>query len=46
MATGMKRTDVNRALRRSGCSIKSDTGDHTKWECPCGSHSANIPGTG
>jgi len=42
MAKSMKRTDVNRALRRHGCWIKSE-GDHTKWVCPCGQHSANIP---
>lgn len=43
MATDMKRTDVDRALRQNGCSVKSDSGKHTKWECPCGNHSANIP---
>jgi hypothetical protein len=43
MARGMKRADLNRALRQNKCSVKSDTGDHTKWECPCGGHSANIP---
>jgi len=43
MARAMKRTDVNRALRQNGCSIKSDIGDHCKWECPCAAHSANIP---
>jgi hypothetical protein len=45
MARAMKRTDVDRALQKNGCSIKSDTGSHTKWVCPypCGAHSANIP---
>jgi hypothetical protein len=43
MARAMKRADVDRALRQNECSVKSDTGDHTKWECPCGAHSANIP---
>jgi len=44
MAQAMKLRDVNRALNRAGCVIKSDTGNHTKWICPCGQHSANIPG--
>ena len=39
----MKRTDVNRALRRQRCSIKSEGGDHNKWACPCGGHTANVP---
>jgi hypothetical protein len=43
MAKPMKRTDVERALRQHGCAIKSDTGDHAKWICERGDHSANIP---
>jgi hypothetical protein len=39
----MKRRDVNSALSKNGCSIVSDDGDHTKWGCPCGQHTANIP---
>jgi hypothetical protein len=38
-----KRRELERALRAAGCGIKSDTGDHTKWICPCGGHTANIP---
>jgi hypothetical protein len=40
---GMKLRDVKRALKRRNCSVVSDTGDHTKWVCPCGDHAANIP---
>ena len=43
MVKAMKLRDVERALLASGCSIKSDRGAHTKWLCPCGAHSANIP---
>jgi hypothetical protein len=39
----MRLRDVNRALARAGCSVKADTGNHTKWICPCGQHTANIP---
>ena len=39
----MRLRDVIRALRRSGCVVKSDAGPHTKWACPGGEHSANIP---
>lgn len=40
----MKRRDVTRALRRSGCVIKSDKGRHTTWVCSCGGgHTADIP---
>jgi len=43
MAKAMKRRDVIRALRQQGCHEAADTGKHTKWRCPCGQHSANIP---
>ena len=39
----MKLRDVARALTAQQCMIKSDDGNHTKWMCPCGKHSANIP---
>ena len=39
----MKLRDLNRALNRHGCYVETDTGNHTKWICPCGKHSANIP---
>ncbi len=43
MAKGMRRREVVRALRKRKCEIDSDSGKHTKWKCPCGQHSANIP---
>lgn len=43
MATAMKLRDVIRALTNQRCTIRSDDGIHTKWVCPCGRHSANIP---
>jgi hypothetical protein len=41
----MKRREVNQALRRHGCSIKSDDGPHTTWVCRCkdAQHTADIP---
>jgi hypothetical protein len=43
VAKAMKTRDVDTALRAQGCRIRSETGIHTKWACPCGHHSANIP---
>lgn len=43
MTREMKRRDLARALVAAGCVVKSDTGPHTKWICPCGQHSANVP---
>jgi hypothetical protein len=43
MATAMKLRDVVRALTTQQCTTRSDDGNHTKWICPCGRHSANIP---
>ncbi|HUY52531.1 MAG TPA: hypothetical protein VMV92_43660 [Streptosporangiaceae bacterium] len=43
MVKAMKLRDINRALSRAGCSVKAETGPHTKWVCLCGQHSANIP---
>jgi hypothetical protein len=42
MAKAMKRRDVERALRRQGCEVIAE-GPHTKWLCPSGEHTANIP---
>ena len=39
----MKRAAVIKALRRSGCSVLRDTGGHTVYRCPCGSHAAPVP---
>lgn len=43
MAKAMRRRDAERALRAQDCTVLSDTGPHTKWGCPCGQHSANLP---
>ena len=43
MPKAMRLQDVVRALTRAGCLVKTKTGPHTKWVCPCGQHSANIP---
>lgn len=43
MAKAMRLRAVTRALLAQGCAIKNDTGRHTKWICPCGQHSANLP---
>jgi hypothetical protein len=43
MPRPMRLQDVIRALTRAGCLVKAETGPHTKWVCPCGRHSANIP---
>lgn len=43
MAKAMKRRDVARVLRANGCQVLSDMGPHTKWGCPCGKHTANVP---
>ena len=43
MAKAMRLREVNQALRRAGCLVRATSGGHTKWICPCGQHSANIP---
>lgn len=43
MGRQIKRREMIRALAKAGCWVKSDSGAHTKWACPCGHHSANIP---
>lgn len=43
MAKGMKLRDVIRALQATGCIVLADKGPHTKWGCPCGEHTANMP---
>ena len=39
----MKRRDVVRALRKTGCTVQRDTGGHTVYACPCGAHEAPLP---
>lgn len=43
MVKGMRLRDTEAALLAQGCRVLSDRGPHTKWGCPCGQHSANIP---
>jgi hypothetical protein len=45
MPKGMKRRDIETALRNNGCKPvpNSGRGDHEKWGCPCGQHTANVP---
>jgi hypothetical protein len=42
MAKEMRLRDVERALRSNGCTPAGGK-KHTKWVCPCGVHTANIP---
>ncbi len=39
----MKRQALEGLLRKYQCTIRSNKGPHTKWDCPCGKHSANVP---
>jgi hypothetical protein len=39
----MARADVAKILASLRCRIISDRGPHTKWGCPCGQHTANVP---
>jgi hypothetical protein len=39
----MRRREVERKLNKQGCTKISEDGIHTKWGCPCGKHTANIP---
>ena len=43
MVKGMRRREVNRALRRAKCTVKNDDGPHATWQFPCGQHTADIP---
>ncbi|MET9019032.1 type II toxin-antitoxin system HicA family toxin [Actinopolymorpha sp. NPDC004070] len=43
MPKGMKLRDLERAMRKQDCEIVPSRGPHTKWVCPCGRHTANIP---
>ena len=43
MVREVRRRVLDRALGANGCHVISDRGPHTKWVCPCGRHSANIP---
>jgi predicted RNA binding protein YcfA (HicA-like mRNA interferase family) len=39
----MKRREVVKALRQSGCLIEREGGEHTIWRCPCGQHQTAVP---
>lgn len=39
----MKRSAVVAAMERYGCRKVRDSGNHTVYICPCGSHRAPIP---
>jgi hypothetical protein len=39
----MRLRDIERAIKAAGCTKLSDDGKHTKWGCPCGSHSTAVP---
>jgi hypothetical protein len=44
MVRAMRLREVETALKRHNCWIKSDEGIHTKWVCPCDKqHTAPIP---
>ena len=43
MAKSLRLREVRRALVAVGCTVKAHSGSHTKWVCPCGRHTANIP---
>lgn len=41
----MRKRNVEQALKAEGCSpvANSGRGEHEKWVCPCGKHTANVP---
>lgn len=45
MGNGQTRRQLEKALRRAKCTEVSNSGrgSHTKWQCPCGQHTANVP---
>jgi len=45
MVKASSRRDVLKALRNAGCLqvIGTGRGDHDKWACPCGKHTAPLP---
>jgi hypothetical protein len=42
MVKAMQYRDLARALLDNGCTPKEGKGDHQKWYCPCGQHTAVI----
>ena len=43
MPTPMKYRDVVRKLLKAGFVLKSNSGGHERWACPCGQHLAIVP---
>lgn len=44
MVKPMRRRDIETALRANHCQpTGTGRGDHTKWVCPDGDHTANVP---
>lgn len=43
MAKAMRLRDIEAALHANRCTVVSDKGEHTKWGCPCGVHTAPVP---
>lgn len=43
MTKPMKRREVEAALHRAGCVLRSDSGAHTKYVCPCRRHTTAVP---
>jgi len=39
----MKRREVEAASHRVGCELRSDSGAHSKYSCPCGRHTTAVP---
>lgn len=35
--------DMQRAFLDAGCRVEADSGARTKWSCPCGQHTVNVP---
>lgn len=43
MVKGMKRREVEQALREQDCRSLRNRGGHEVWGCPCGSHTFALP---
>lgn len=43
MVKGMRRREVEAALREQQCRSLRNKGGHEVWGCPCGQHSFPLP---
>lgn len=43
MVKGMKRREVEQALRQQNCRPLRSKGGHEIWACPCGAHRFALP---